>query len=66
MDKAPEDALDTIRQQLQVILTQAELCENSVQCENCAHAVCEIVKEIRALEAFVRDTAHKNSRVLRG
>lgn len=59
MEKRPQEALDLIRQKLQVILLRAELCHPSAQCEACASTVCEIVKEIRALEDFVRDTASK-------
>jgi len=47
-------ALDIIRNQLQIILLRAELCETPVQCRSCAAAVSEIVKEVKALEAFVR------------
>jgi len=53
-------ALDIIRNQLQVILLRAELCENSPQCGPCASAVCEIVKEIRALEAFLQSVSASN------
>ena len=54
MENRPEEALDLIRQKLQVILLRADLCENSPGCEVCASAVCEIVKELRALEEIVR------------
>jgi hypothetical protein len=46
-------ALDSIRNQLQVILLHSELARNSGHCESCLRAVCHIVDEVRALEAFV-------------
>jgi hypothetical protein len=53
-------ALDIIRNQLQVILGRAELCnQNVAQCDTCGLAVCKIVKEIRTLEAFVQDALRK-------
>lgn len=55
MEKGPQEALDAIRRQL--ILLRAEGCEQSPDCEECGATVCEIVKEIRVLEAFVRDSA---------
>jgi hypothetical protein len=61
MEKDPNDAFDLIRQRLQVILLRAELCQNSTQCATCATAVCDIVQEIRALEALVRDSSTKGS-----
>jgi hypothetical protein len=57
MDKRPQEALDAIRQQLQMILMRAELWGSNPQCERCADAVCEIVKEIRTLESFVRSAS---------
>ncbi|HTS35833.1 MAG TPA: hypothetical protein VMH04_09190 [Candidatus Solibacter sp.] len=59
MEKGPQEAFDTIRKHLQVILLRAELCQTPQQCEACAGMVCEIVKEVRALEAFVREAAKK-------
>jgi len=54
-------ALDTIRNQLQVILGRVELCQNQnvSQCDTCGLAVCKIVNEIRTLEAFVKDALRK-------
>jgi len=54
--ETPQAALDVIRNKLQVIVAQAELRQNSNQCNACTVAVSEIVNEIRALEAFVRET----------
>lgn len=61
MQKEPQEAFDAIRKQLQLILIRAELCQNSAQCGMCTAAVCEIVKEIRNLEAFVRDLSAKST-----
>jgi type I site-specific restriction endonuclease len=61
MDKEPQEAFDVIRKQLQLILLRAELSQNSSHCEECATSVCEIVKEIRTLEAFIRDAQSKAS-----
>lgn len=59
MDKGPQEAFDTMRKQLQLILARAELCQNPPHCESCATIVCQIVEEIRALEAFVSKTVTK-------
>ena len=61
MEKAPLEAFDVIRKHLQLILLRAEVCERSPHCEECVATVCEIVKEIRTLEAFVRDVPKKTS-----
>jgi hypothetical protein len=61
MEKSPQEALDLIRQKLQVILLRADLCENSGQCELCAGSVCDIVKEVRELERFIRAAASKTT-----
>jgi hypothetical protein len=61
MVKEPQEAFDVIRKQLQLILLRAELSESSSHCEECATSVCEIVKEIRTLEAFIRETERKAS-----
>jgi hypothetical protein len=53
-------ALDHIRNRLQVILSRAELCNTSQQCELCASTVCKIVEEIRTLEAFVQSFSTTN------
>lgn len=55
MEKKPQEAFDAIRKQLQLILIRAELCRELGQCAACTVAVGEIVREIRALEAFVRE-----------
>lgn len=60
MAEGPQAALDVIRNKLQIILLRADLCQNSTQCNACALAVSEIVKELRALEAFVLDALRKN------
>ena len=59
MEKVPLEALDAIRKHLQVILLRADLCENPGHCRECTHTVCEIVKEIRALEAYLQDIQAK-------
>lgn len=56
MAETPQAALDVIRNKLQIILAHAELQQNSNQCNACTVAVSEIVREIRSLEAFVRET----------
>jgi hypothetical protein len=53
MAEEPEAALSVIRNKLQVILAQAEVRQNSNQCDSCAVAVFDIVNELRALEAFI-------------
>ena len=53
MEKEPREAFDAIRKHLQLILARAELCRNS-QCEACACNVCEIVNELRVLEAYIQ------------
>lgn len=55
MEKGPQEAFDAIRKHLQLILLRAELCENPGHCEECARTVCDMVKEIRALEAYIQD-----------
>ena len=55
MEKGPQEAFDTMRKQLQKILMRAESCQTPSQCDACARTVCEIVEEIRVLEAFVRE-----------
>lgn len=57
--ETPQAALDVIRNKLQIIVARAELRQNTKQCNACAAAVSEIVDEIRALEAFVRETLRK-------
>ena len=57
MEKEPREAFDAIRKHLQLILARAELCRNT-QCEACACNVCEIVKELRVLEAYVQEVAN--------
>ncbi len=59
MAEGPQAALDHIRNKLQIILSRAELRKDISQCGPCAIAVSEIVDEIRALEAFVKDTLRK-------
>ncbi len=59
MEKGAQEAFDAIRKHLQLILLRAEVCEQSPDCKECVATVCEIVKEIRTLEAFVRDSAKK-------
>ncbi len=59
MAEGPQAALDHIRNKLQIILSRAELCRDTSQCESCAIAVSEIVNEIRDLETFVREALHK-------
>lgn len=51
----PRDALSIIRNKLQVILGQAELCQSQPRCEICSLAVRQIVEEMYDLEAYVRD-----------
>ena len=55
----PHAALDSIRNQLQVILMRTELCQNSAQCEFCARAVSQIIKDTRSLEEFVKDALER-------
>jgi hypothetical protein len=59
MEKVPLEALDAIRQHLQVILLRADLCGSPNRCEECTRTICEIVKEVRALEAYLRDIQAK-------
>jgi len=59
MAEGPQAALDHIRNKLQIILSRAELGKDTSQCESCVIAVSEIVKEIRDLEAFVREALQK-------
>jgi hypothetical protein len=54
MAEGPQAALDHIRNKLQIILSRAELRKDT-KCGPCAIAVSEIVDEIRALEAFVKE-----------
>jgi hypothetical protein len=55
----PQAALSVIRNKLQVIRLRAELSKDSAQCNFCAIAVSEILKEIRSLEVFVLETLRK-------
>ena len=59
METKLEEACDAIRKQLQLILIRVDLCKNAQQCDTCVGAVGEIVKEIRNLEAFVREVAKR-------
>ncbi|HXY07761.1 MAG TPA: hypothetical protein VEI52_07895 [Terriglobales bacterium] len=59
MAQEPETALSVIRNKLQVILAQAELRQNSNQCNSCTVAVFDIVNELRALEAFVVEASRE-------
>jgi hypothetical protein len=59
MEKGPQEAFDTIRKHLQLILLRAEVCQDSPHCQECVATVCEIVAEIRTLEAFIRDSTKK-------
>jgi hypothetical protein len=59
MAQEPQAALGVIRNKLQVILLRAELSQNCAQCDCCAIAVSEILKEIRSLEVFVLETLRK-------
>jgi len=59
VQKEPQEAFDAIRKHLQLILLRAELSQNS-QCEVCAATVCDIVKELRTLEAFIQDAITKS------
>jgi len=58
MAEDPYVALDSIRNQLQVILLRSELVQSSGQCDSCTRAVCQIVEEIRSLEAFITKALH--------
>lgn len=60
MAENPQAALDVIRNKLQVILLRADLCHDPGQCGPCCLAISEILKEIRALEAFVLETLSKH------
>jgi hypothetical protein len=59
MAEGPQAALDHIRNKLQIILSRAELRRDTSQCESCAIVVSDIVNEIRALEAFVKEALQK-------
>ncbi len=59
MAEEPQVALDHIRNKLQIILSHAELRREISQCDSCAIAVSDIVNEIRALEAFVKEALQK-------
>jgi hypothetical protein len=59
MAEEPQAALDHIRNKLQIILSRAELRRDASQCESCAIAVSDIVNEIRALEAFVKEALQR-------
>jgi hypothetical protein len=59
MAEEPQAALSVIRNKLQVILLRAELSQDAARCDVCSLAVSEIVKEIRALEVFVREAMRK-------
>jgi len=59
VQKEPQEAFDAIRKHLQLILLRAELRQAPTHCEACAATVCEIVKEIRKLEAYVQDVLAK-------
>ena len=59
MEKEPQETFDLIRKHLQLILLRAEVSQDSPHCKECAATVCEIVKEIRTLEGFIRDAAKK-------
>ncbi len=61
MEKGPEEAFDTMRKQLQKILIWAESCQTSPHCEACAQTVCDIVEEIRLLEAFLHDVSKRSA-----
>jgi len=51
----PKAALSIIRNKLQIILSQSQLCKNPSHCETCGVAVQQIVGQIYALEAYVKD-----------
>jgi len=65
MAQEPETTLSVIRNKLQVILAQAELRQNSNQCNSCTVAVFDIVNELRALEAFVVEASRERASNLR-
>ncbi|MGD0212118.1 MAG: hypothetical protein ABSB87_02725 [Terriglobales bacterium] len=59
MAEEPQAALSVIRNKLQVICLRAELSQNPAQCNACAVAISEILKELRSLEVFVLETMRK-------
>jgi hypothetical protein len=60
MANEAQAALDITRNQLQLILLRAELCQSTLQCGPCASPVCEIVKEIRILETLLQSVSASN------